>query len=61
MTQFPDLSTSLGNPPALSVMAAEASSPYFDNKGGNASVLDVADTYARRDEGQKRLSCAHRS
>jgi hypothetical protein len=42
-------------------MAAEASSPYFDNKGGNASVLDVADTYARRDEGQKRLSCAHRS
>ena len=31
-------------------MAAEASSPYFNSKGGNASVLDLADMYARRDE-----------
>jgi hypothetical protein len=50
MTQFPDLSTCLGNPPALSVIAAEASSPYFNSKDGNTSVLDVADVYASTNE-----------
>jgi hypothetical protein len=50
MTQFPDLSTCLGNTPALSVIAAEASSPYFNSKDGNTSVLDVADVYASTNE-----------
>jgi hypothetical protein len=50
MTQFPDLSTCLGNPPALSVIATEASSPYFNSKDGNTSVLDVADVYASTNE-----------
>jgi hypothetical protein len=45
MTQFPDFSTCLGYPPALSVTAAEASSPVFNSKDGNTSVLDVADVY----------------
>jgi hypothetical protein len=50
MTQFPDLSTCLGNPPALSVIAAEASSPYFNSKDQNTSVLDVADVYTSTNE-----------
>ena len=50
MTQFPDLSTCLGNPPALSVIAAEASSPYFNSKDQNTSVLDVADVYTNTNE-----------
>ncbi len=50
MTQFPDLSTCLGNPPALSVIAAEASSPYFNSKDQNTSVLDVADVYGNTNE-----------
>lgn len=45
MTQFPELSTCLGSPPALSVIAAEASSPDFNSKDQNTSVLDVADVY----------------
>ncbi len=45
MTQFPDYSTCLGKPPELSVVAAEASSPEFDSKDQNTSVLDVADVY----------------
>ena len=50
MTQFPDFSTCLGKPPALSVVAAEASSPEFDSKDGNTSVEDVADVYTSADE-----------
>ena len=50
MTQFPDLSTCLGNPPALSVIAAEASSPYFNSKDQDTSVLDVADVYTSTNE-----------
>jgi hypothetical protein len=45
MTQFPDFSACLGTPPALSVVAAEASSPVFNSKDQNTSVLDVADVY----------------
>ncbi len=45
MTQYPDLSTCLGSPPALSVVAAEATGPEFDSKDGNTDVLDVADVY----------------
>jgi hypothetical protein len=45
MTQYPDLSTCLGEPPALSVVAAEASSPIFNSKDENTSVLDVSDVY----------------
>jgi hypothetical protein len=50
MTQYPELSTCLGNPPALSVVAAEASSPYFNSKDQNTSVLDVADVYTSTNE-----------
>jgi hypothetical protein len=50
MTQFPDLSTCLGTPPALSVIAAEASSPVFNSKDQNTSVLDVADVYSSSSE-----------
>jgi hypothetical protein len=50
MTQFPGLSTCLGSPPALSVVAAEASSPEFDSKDGNTSILDVADVYTSPDQ-----------
>ena len=46
MTQFPDLSTCLGTPPALSVTAAEASSPIFNSNDQNTSVVDVADVYS---------------
>jgi hypothetical protein len=45
MTQIPDLSTCLGRPPALSVVAAEASSPVFVSKDQNTTVIDVADVY----------------
>ena len=45
MTQIPDLSTCLGTPPALSVVAAEASSPVFVSKDQNTTVIDVADVY----------------
>jgi hypothetical protein len=45
MTQFPDLATCLGQPPALSVVAAEASSPDFFSSDGNTDVFDVADVY----------------
>jgi hypothetical protein len=50
MTQFPDFSTCLGTPPALSVVAAEASSPVFNSKDQNTSVLDVADVYTSSSE-----------
>ena len=50
MTHFPDLSASLGNPPALSAIAAEASSPYWNSKDGNTSVLDVADVHTGTNE-----------
>jgi hypothetical protein len=50
MTQFPDLSTCLGTPPALSVTAAEASSPVFNSNDQNTSVVDVADVYTSVDE-----------
>jgi hypothetical protein len=50
MTQYPELSTCLGHPPALSVVAAEASSPYFNSKDQNTSVLDVADVYTSTNE-----------
>ena len=50
MTQFPELSTCLGSPPALSVIAAEASSPYFNSKDQNTSVVDVADVYTSSSE-----------
>jgi hypothetical protein len=50
MTQFPDFSTCLGTPPALSVVAAEASSPVFNSKDQNTSVLDVADVYTTASE-----------
>jgi hypothetical protein len=46
MTQFPDFSTCLGIPPTLSVTAAEASSPQFNSKDNNTSVVDVADVYS---------------
>ncbi len=45
MTQFPDIATCLGEPPALSVVAAEANSPDFFSKDGNTDVFDVADVY----------------
>jgi hypothetical protein len=45
MTQIPDIATCLGEPPPLSVVAAEASSPDFISKGGNTDVFDVADVY----------------
>jgi hypothetical protein len=50
MTQFPGLSTCMGAPPALSVVAAEASSPEFDSKDGNTSIFDVADVYTSTDQ-----------
>jgi hypothetical protein len=50
MTQFPDLSTCLGNPPALSVIAAEASSPDFYSKDQSTNILDVADVYTNANE-----------
>jgi len=50
MTQFPDLSTCLGEPPALSVVAAEANSPDFFSKDGNTDVFDVADVYTSVNE-----------
>jgi hypothetical protein len=50
MTQFPDFSTCLGTPPALSVVATEASSPVFNSKDQNTSVLDVADVYTSSSE-----------
>ena len=46
MTQYPEFSTCLGEAPALSVVATEASSPEFDSKDENTSVLDVADVYS---------------
>ena len=46
MTQYPGYSTCLGEPPELSVVATEASSPEFYSKDQNTSVLDVADVYA---------------
>ena len=45
MTQIPDIATCLGEPPALSVVAAEASSPDFLSKDGNTDIFDVADVY----------------
>ena len=50
MTQFPDFSTCLGTPPALSVVAAEANSPDFISKDGNTDVFDVADVYTSANE-----------
>jgi hypothetical protein len=50
MTQFPDFSTCLGTPPALSVVAAEAASPAFNSKDQNTSVVDVADVYTSSSE-----------
>jgi hypothetical protein len=44
-TQIPDITTCLGEPPALSVVAAEASSPDFQSQDGNTDVFDVADVY----------------
>lgn len=44
------MSSCLGNPPALSVVAAEASRPYFNSKDQNTSVLDVADVYTSTNE-----------
>ncbi len=46
MTQYPEFSTCLGEAPALSVVATEASSPEFDSNDQNTSVLDVADVYS---------------
>ena len=50
MTQLPDISTCLGKPPALSVVAAEANSPDFVSKNGNTDVFDVADVYTSVNE-----------
>lgn len=50
MTQIPDYATCLGRPPALSVVAAEASSTDFISKDGNTDVFDVADVYTSVDE-----------
>jgi len=50
MTQFPDFSTCLGNTPALSVVAAEASSPDFISSDNNTDVFDVADVYTSASE-----------
>jgi hypothetical protein len=50
VTQYPELSTCLGHAPALSVVAAEASSPYFNSKDQTTSVLDVADVYTSTNE-----------
>jgi hypothetical protein len=45
MTQFPDIATCLGEPPALSIVAGEASSPDFISKSNSTDVFDVADVY----------------
>jgi hypothetical protein len=50
MTQFPDIATCLGEPPALSVVAAEATSADFLSKDGNTDVFDIADVYTSVDE-----------
>ncbi len=50
MTQYPQYSTCLGEPPELSVVATEASSPEFYSKDQNTSVFDVADVYATTGE-----------
>jgi hypothetical protein len=50
MTQFPDFSTCMGTPAALSVVAAEANSPDFISKDGNTDVFDVADVYTSASE-----------
>jgi hypothetical protein len=50
MTQYPDYSTCLGKPPALSIVAAEASSPDFNSEDGNIDVFDVADVYTSAEE-----------
>jgi len=55
MTQFPDFSTCLGTSPPLSVIAAEASSPVFNSKDQNTSVLDVADVYTSSSEAKSDL------
>jgi hypothetical protein len=52
MTQFPDFSTCLGKPPALSVVAAEANSPDFISKDGNIDIFDVADVYTSAKEAE---------
>jgi hypothetical protein len=46
MTQYPDLATCLGKLPALSVVAAEATSPGFFNNNQGTNLIDVADVYA---------------
>jgi hypothetical protein len=45
MTQFPDIATCLGEPPALSIVAGEASSTDFISKDNSTDVFDVADVY----------------
>jgi hypothetical protein len=50
MTQDPDISTCMGKPPALSVVAAEASSPDFFSSDGNTDVFNVADVYTSANE-----------
>ena len=50
MSQYPDVSTCLGTPPPLSVVAAEASSPVFTSNDQNTSVTDVADVYTSTED-----------
>jgi hypothetical protein len=50
ITQFPDIATCLGEPPALSVVAAEANGPDFFSKDGNTDVFDVANVYTSVNE-----------
>jgi hypothetical protein len=45
MTQIPDIASCMGKPPALSVVAAEASGPDFFSSDGNTDVFDVVDVY----------------
>jgi hypothetical protein len=50
MTQYPDIATCMGQPPGLSVVAAEASSPDYFSNNGDTDVFDVADVYTSADQ-----------
>lgn len=59
MTQLPDFSTCLGIPPTLSVVAAEASSPAFNSRDQNTSVVDVVDVYTSSNEAKSDFPPLH--
>ncbi len=49
-TQMPDLYTCMGKQQPLSVVAAEANSPFFGSANLTTQVLDIADVYQNANE-----------